>query len=241
MQITQSAFPASGPFVLVAESFSTPLAIQLAATNPPNLKGIVLCAGFITSPVRGRLRRVGLFFSPVLFSAGLPESAARYWLTGSSASPALLASVRAAISSVRPAVLSARLRAVLTCDASVELEKIAVPILYLQAKKDRLVKESSLNEIRRIKTENSRCGYPRAASALPARTATCRRSCGRIRSAVTVIATTAYNNFPSDRSRISPRSAARKSYPGSSASGAHRMSLNIRFSSVPSNSLTAKN
>jgi pimeloyl-[acyl-carrier protein] methyl ester esterase len=151
MALTQSVLPASEPFVLVAESFSTPLAMQLAATNPPNLKGIVLCAGFVTSPVRGRLRRLGVFFSPVLFSAGLPESAARYWLTGSSVSPTLLASVRAAISSVRPAVLSARLRAVLTCDASVELEKIAVPILYLQAKKDRLVKESSLNEIRRIK------------------------------------------------------------------------------------------
>jgi pimeloyl-[acyl-carrier protein] methyl ester esterase len=36
--------PASGPFVLVAESFSTPLAIQIAATRPENLVGLVLCA-----------------------------------------------------------------------------------------------------------------------------------------------------------------------------------------------------
>ena len=50
-----------------------------------------------------------------------------------------------------PAALSARFRAVLTCDARAALENIAVPILYLQAKKDRLVKESSLDKIRRIK------------------------------------------------------------------------------------------
>jgi pimeloyl-[acyl-carrier protein] methyl ester esterase len=31
------------PFVLVAESFSTPLAILLAATKPPTLKGVVIC------------------------------------------------------------------------------------------------------------------------------------------------------------------------------------------------------
>ena len=151
MSLTLSALSASEPFVLVAESFSTPLAAQLAATKPPHLKGVVLCAGFVTSPLRGWLRYLCLFLAPALFSVKLPEPAARYWLTGSSASPALLASVRAAISSVRPTVLSARLRAVLTCDASAALEKIAVPILYLQAKKDRLVKESSFNEICRIK------------------------------------------------------------------------------------------
>jgi pimeloyl-ACP methyl ester carboxylesterase len=153
MPLTQSVFPASEPFILVAESFSTPLAMQLAATNPPNLKGIVLCTGFVTSPLRGWLRRLCWFFSSALFSAGLPESAARYWLTGSRASSALLASVGGAISSVRPAVLSARLRAVLGCDAQAELSQVAVPILYLQAKQDRLVNESCLEEIRRIKPQ----------------------------------------------------------------------------------------
>src|ERR1035437_1949808 len=39
----QSTIKDSEPFVLIAESFSTPLTIQLATTNPPNLKGLVLC------------------------------------------------------------------------------------------------------------------------------------------------------------------------------------------------------
>jgi pimeloyl-ACP methyl ester carboxylesterase len=40
----QAACPVSRPFVLLAESFSTPAAIQYAATMPPNLCGLVLCA-----------------------------------------------------------------------------------------------------------------------------------------------------------------------------------------------------
>ena len=40
-------------FVLVAESFSTPLAIWYAATNPPNLVAVVICAGFVGRPVGG--------------------------------------------------------------------------------------------------------------------------------------------------------------------------------------------
>src|ERR1700719_1226395 len=41
----------SNPFLLVAESFSTPLAAMLAATRPPNLAGLILCAGFVTNPI----------------------------------------------------------------------------------------------------------------------------------------------------------------------------------------------
>jgi pimeloyl-[acyl-carrier protein] methyl ester esterase len=139
------------PFVLVAESFSTPLAIQLAATNPPNLKGIVICAGFITSPARDWLFPAGSFLSTALFHRPLPEFAAKWLLIGRNASRPLLVDLRAAVSSVKPQVLSARIRAVLACDMRAELEQVAVPILYIQAGQDRLVGKSCLEEIRRIK------------------------------------------------------------------------------------------
>ena len=57
----------SEPFVLIAESFSSPLAIQWAATNPLNLKGLVICAGFTTSPIRGPLRSIFRLLSPFCF------------------------------------------------------------------------------------------------------------------------------------------------------------------------------
>ena len=44
-------------FALIAESFSTPLAIEIAATGAQNLRGLVLCAGFATNPAK-RWRRL---------------------------------------------------------------------------------------------------------------------------------------------------------------------------------------
>src|SRR5246127_4777380 len=66
LDLIRSFVPASEPFVLLAESFSTPLSIQFAAANPPNLKGLILCAGFATSPLRGVMRILGRYLAPVL-------------------------------------------------------------------------------------------------------------------------------------------------------------------------------
>jgi len=153
MPLVQSLAPASEPFVLVAESFSTPLAIQFAATNPPNLKGLVLCAGFASSPARGWAHYFSSLLSPFLFRVPLPDFAAELWLVGPNASPALLSALKSAILSVRARVLSARFRAVLDCDARTELAQAAVRILYLQAEQDCLVPASCLEEIRRIKPQ----------------------------------------------------------------------------------------
>ena len=149
----RAACPSSGPFILAAESFSTPLAIKYAATNPANLEGIVLCAGFATSPVRGWRRFLCSLIAPLVFRFPLPDFAARFWLVGPNSPHPLLVAVRAAISSVQPKVLTTRLRAVLACEVRAELHRIQAPILYIQAKRDRLVSASCLEDIRRIKPQ----------------------------------------------------------------------------------------
>lgn len=42
--------PGDAPFLLVGESFSGPFAIRIAASRPPGLSGLVLCASFAVSP-----------------------------------------------------------------------------------------------------------------------------------------------------------------------------------------------
>jgi pimeloyl-ACP methyl ester carboxylesterase len=150
MGIVRSASPDSEPFVLLAESFSTPLAIQYAATNSSYLKGLVLCAGFATSPVRGWRRFVCSLLSPVVFSLPLSEFVIEFMLLGRGAHRSLISSVQVAIRSVRPKVLLARFRAVLGCDVRAELSKITLPILYVMGKEDRLVPASCLEEIQRV-------------------------------------------------------------------------------------------
>jgi len=151
--IVRAACPVSELFMLVAESFSTPLAIQYAATNPANLVGIVLCAGFVTSPVRGWRQFLGLLLAPLVFRLPLPNLAAKFWLVGPDPPPSLLTAVRGVISSVEPKVLAARLRAILQCEVRTELKQITVPILYIQAKQDHLVGSSCLKDIRQIKPQ----------------------------------------------------------------------------------------
>jgi pimeloyl-ACP methyl ester carboxylesterase len=151
-EYVRSKVPTSEPFTLVAESFSTPIAIQLAATNPTNLQGLVLCAGFATSPLSPWLSTV-CFFSPILLRIVPPRFAIEHWLVGPNAPHSLLASVAAAISSVRPRVLTARIRAVIACDARAQLVLVATPILYLQPLHDRLVSRSKIEEMLEITSQ----------------------------------------------------------------------------------------
>lgn len=152
-KIVRVACPTFEPFVLMAESFSTPLALQYAATNPTNLAGLVLCAGFATSPVKGWRRFLGSLLAPLMFHIPLTNLAAKLWLVGPDAPTSLLMTVRDAISSVQPRVLAARLRAVLASDVRGSVAQIGVPILYIRAEQDRLVSAFCVEELCQLKPE----------------------------------------------------------------------------------------
>ena len=148
----RSFVPASEPFVLLAESFSTPFSIQFAAANPANLRGLILCAGFATCPVRGVVRILGRYLAPILplIPAGV---AGAIMVSGSHAPHSILGRLRSAINSVGPAVLVDRVHSVLACDVLDDLRCVNVPILYMQAAHDRLVNPVCLEEMRRVKPE----------------------------------------------------------------------------------------
>jgi len=148
--LVQSAIPANEPFVLLAESFSTPLAIQFAAMHPPNLKGLILCAGFASSPRRGLARVLARMAVPFLFRGTLPAFADPL-LLGLNAPLSLRASLQSAVSSVASPVLAARFRAILACDMRADLSRVDVPILYMRATHDRVVPLFCLEEILKIK------------------------------------------------------------------------------------------
>jgi pimeloyl-ACP methyl ester carboxylesterase len=151
--LVRESCPVTVPFVLLAESYSTPLAIQYAAANPTNLAALVLCAGFASSPVGGWRRVLASLLAPIMFRTPLPKFAAEFWLLGPDAPSTLLTAVQVTNSSVKPNVLAARVREVITCKVLAELEQITVPILYIQAKRDRLVSAKCLEDIQRIKPQ----------------------------------------------------------------------------------------
>lgn len=144
----RACLPQRGPFVILGESFSGPIAVSIAASRPNGLAGLVLCSTFARNPRpwSGCLRRfVGML--PVQ-AAPLPVLSAL--LLGSFSTPALRSALRSAMSGVSPQALRARLRAVLQVDVSAQLEAVTVPTLYLMATHDRVVPASSFKHIRNV-------------------------------------------------------------------------------------------
>ena len=145
--------PSSEPFVLLAESFSTPLAISYAASRPANLKALILCAGFAASPLRRWKRAMASALVPVLPFGHLPSYLIDRFLTGREASKDLSCKVKSAIKKVRPEVLRYCLQCVFACDERAAVSKISIPILYLRASEDRLVPRTASQEIASLKPE----------------------------------------------------------------------------------------
>jgi pimeloyl-ACP methyl ester carboxylesterase len=145
--------PVSESFVLLAESFSTPLAIQIAAGNPAGLKALILVAGFITNPSYPWLPGFGALLLSGRMRLRLPDLVIRRALLGPAAPHALLSDVKKAVLSMSPEVFSSRLRSISSCDSRKALSQVTVPILYVQATKDRVIPPWCLNEMLAIKPE----------------------------------------------------------------------------------------
>src|SRR6185312_3362361 len=141
------------PFVLLAESYSSVAAIAWAAANPPNLKGLVLCVGFATPPVRKLLRPISSLLTHVLFALPRPTFVAKHWTAGHDAPKELLLKLKRIRNAIPADTFAKRIRAVLTCDVRRELAQVRVPILFLHAKDDQLIDMACLEEMRAIQPQ----------------------------------------------------------------------------------------
>lgn len=125
-------------YVLVAESFAGPLAALIGAQQPHHLKGIIFVATFLTKP-----RKLPLFSAGILGLVPLTNPflvrLAQPFLMGRWSNQEFSDLFRRALSQVPATTIVARLKQVLQVDATGQLAKIKVPMLYLRASKDRLV------------------------------------------------------------------------------------------------------
>ena len=146
--IARAAIPVDEPFVLLGESFSGPVAIRLAAEQPDRLRGLILCCSFASSP----RPRLAAFVRPLL-KWPLPHphiSLLSEVLMDGFSTPHLRMQLQKAVQRVPAAVLRSRLAQVMSVDVSAELKKVRVPLLYLQASRDRLVPAGAGQKIKRL-------------------------------------------------------------------------------------------
>jgi pimeloyl-ACP methyl ester carboxylesterase len=125
-------------FIVVAESFSGPLAIMLASQKPRGLRGVVFVATFARSPIRlpskfARIARVLPVRSTFLTWLVQPL------LMGQWSSKAFSQQFRRALRLVPAKTIAGRLEEVLKVDVREHLQKLPSPFIYLQATRDRLI------------------------------------------------------------------------------------------------------
>jgi len=142
--LVRSKLP-QGPFVLLGESFSGPIAISIAATSPPGLRGVVLSCSFASNP-----RPLFKSAAPVL-SLPLPlppTTALTTVLLGKFSTSQLRYLLGQALKRVSPSVLRHRLAEVMSIDVSSKLKGIEAPLLYLQASSDWVVPRGAWLNVR---------------------------------------------------------------------------------------------
>jgi pimeloyl-[acyl-carrier protein] methyl ester esterase len=150
LHVASEKMPGPEPALLIAESFSGPLAIRYAAANPSRVRGVVLSASFVLNPAPRWLGRLPL---KTIFLLRPPLFPIRMTLTNGHDDPALPRLIRQVALNVGRELIASRLRAVLSLDCRADLARYTGILLYLSARRDRLVRTKSLKLIQQIRPD----------------------------------------------------------------------------------------
>jgi pimeloyl-[acyl-carrier protein] methyl ester esterase len=149
VELVQQEVPANEDYVLLAESFSGPVAIEFSAANPTKLKALILTATFVSNPSL-LPKLMSSLLRGIFFSLEPPQFVVSRYLLGDNPPDDLVETFRRAKRSVRPGVLAFRMRSVINVDVRLAFAACRLPILYLRARQDRLVKARSAAQMKRI-------------------------------------------------------------------------------------------
>ncbi|MFD2205965.1 alpha/beta fold hydrolase [Kiloniella antarctica] len=124
-------------FILVAESFSGPIAAQISAKSPPHLKGIVFVASFLSSPNRALLFLAKLLPLNLLARLPLSRFVLRFLFLGSVAGDDLMDLFQSTVKKLSPKLMKARLETLQSLDF--ECFSSELPVVYILPSSDKLV------------------------------------------------------------------------------------------------------
>jgi len=138
------------PPIVLAESFSGPVAIALIGSGRLRAKCLILCATFARSPRPRLLALAGILPVAAMLRLPFPLFLFKHIVAGGPASAALLAQLWKKIRPlVSPAVLVQRLDLIRRTDVRPWLPRLTLPCLYLQAIGDRTVPAHALEDFTR--------------------------------------------------------------------------------------------
>jgi pimeloyl-ACP methyl ester carboxylesterase len=129
-------------FVVLGESFSGPIAIEIAATHT-RVAGLVLVSSFARHPLPAWLSR----FTPLLDPRWLPSKLMVTMIMGSAAERSLRLRLTEVLRSLPAELLQARAKDALRVDKRDRLARTTCPTLCLHGRSDRLIGRKQIAEI----------------------------------------------------------------------------------------------
>ncbi len=151
-ELVVSEFLPDGEFVIVAESFSGPVAVLTAARRPRGLVGVVLCNTFV---YRASWRGFALLPWSLLFRLPVSWLSIGLHLTGLGRASEYLGMIREANAPVLPTVRAGRLRSALAVDVRSEFAALDLPVMDLRGRHDRLVLGNCRRQVARTRPETT--------------------------------------------------------------------------------------
>lgn len=151
----REVMPWGKPYVLLAESFAGPMALKFAAAQHENIEAIVLCSAFFSKISAPGASWTSFFTKEKWFENATPGSAVKQLVTGGVCEPALLSAIKSAINSVKPEVLSHRIRLMFETEVTAALKEIKAPILCLNGSHDKLGSQEAMDKLLSIKPESA--------------------------------------------------------------------------------------
>ncbi|OGT72765.1 MAG: hypothetical protein A3H44_07180 [Gammaproteobacteria bacterium RIFCSPLOWO2_02_FULL_57_10] len=125
--------------VLIAESFSGPIALALLSRYPSRIRCAVLCATFAVSPLRTFCRAARFMPTWGFRTSPLRRALIRLFALNGETHQPIVQEIMAVTGSVPAAVTKSRLAVLSQIDLRPVLASIHLPVLYLQASRDRVV------------------------------------------------------------------------------------------------------
>jgi pimeloyl-[acyl-carrier protein] methyl ester esterase len=129
-------------FVILGESFSGPIAIEVAATQP-RVAGLILASSFARHP----MPKLFMPLAAMLNLRWVPTRIVEAALLGSAGKPDLRENLGRVLAKLPREVVTVRAREVFRVDKRKRLRAVTCPMLCLQGRFDRLVRKKRLDEI----------------------------------------------------------------------------------------------
>jgi len=133
--------------VVIAESFSGPVAVRMIASGLVAPKALVLCATFVRSPHPILWRMVRFLRLPLMIRPEMPRAFFKFVIGRDDLIEVLKPLWMKVHAEVPAPIMDARLGLINAVDVTADLKKLCLPCLFLKASDDRVIPASRLTDL----------------------------------------------------------------------------------------------